>query len=126
MNIPYRMAFRLSVILLLTAAFAPSLGAQQPELTADPDDPAVQAVLETKPSTPMQLVRAAHVLALEPERFADCYAIAPYCDKRTKAGKEEWAAFIEAANGKAVLTLDDFQSIEQVANSIKKQVVKKI
>lgn len=37
--------------------------------------------------------RAAHAMALQPEIFAQKYAIAPVCDRRTKEGKAKWEEF---------------------------------
>jgi hypothetical protein len=38
---------------------------------------------------------AFHKMALEPDAFFDEYAIAPDCDKRTNAGKAQWAEFVD-------------------------------
>jgi len=44
-----------------------------------------------------------HCAVLEPDAFFARYAVAPECDKRTKAGKVEYAAFADEANGKEVI-----------------------
>ena len=49
-----------------------------------------------------------HKLLLEPETFDEEYAVAPEVDKRTKAGKEAWAAFCASAGEKAVVSIDDY------------------
>jgi exodeoxyribonuclease VIII len=41
-----------------------------------------------------------HAGVLEPERFEQEYVIGPFVDLRTKAGKEEWAAFCAKHPGK--------------------------
>ena len=46
-----------------------------------------------EPSRAMELGTLIHCLLLEPGEFQYRYAVAPKVDKRTKAGKEEWAAF---------------------------------
>ena len=48
---------------------------------------------------------ALHTLLLEPDLFHHQFAVAPECDRRTKDGKSEWAAFCEEveASGKRVL-----------------------
>lgn len=43
----------------------------------------------------MLLGSVVHKLVLEPDSFSDEYVEAPECDKRTKAGKEAWAEFME-------------------------------
>ena len=57
-----------------------------------------------KDTQPLSFGRAVHTYVLEPELFDSFYAVAPECDRRTKAGKETWAAFTEGADGKTVLT----------------------
>ena len=46
---------------------------------------------------------AFHCLALETKMFNDRYIYAPNVDKRTKAGKEEYAEFLESVKDKTVL-----------------------
>jgi exodeoxyribonuclease VIII len=46
-----------------------------------------------EPTPAMQLGTAIHTAVLEPDRFADEYAIAPKVDRRTKDGKSTWEAF---------------------------------
>ena len=50
---------------------------------------------------------ACHKMILEPDTFGDEYAVAPNVDRRTKAGKAEWDAFIEANPGKTIITEDN-------------------
>lgn len=63
--------------------------------------------------------RAAHKLILEPETFTEEFVIAPQCDRRTKEGKETYAAFVEAAEGKEVITTDTMTKIYEMAEAIK-------
>ena len=44
----------------------------------------------------MLLGSVVHKLVLEPETFADEFAVAPDCDRRTKEGKAEWKGFTDA------------------------------
>ena len=56
------------------------------------DTPAKFKWLQEHPEPPtavMQFGSALHKYVLEPDGFADESAIAPQCDRRTKAGKEE-------------------------------------
>ena len=41
-----------------------------------------------------------HCLYLEPELFESTFCVAPEIDRRTKAGKAEWARFVESSQGK--------------------------
>lgn len=63
--------------------------------------------------TPSLLLgRAAHKYVLEKEDFFNEFAIAPNVDRRTKAGKEEWALFESSNKGKDIISADDFDKIK--------------
>lgn len=47
-----------------------------------------------------------HCMALQPEKVGEQFAIAPNIDRRTKAGKEAYAQFIQQAEGKTVVSED--------------------
>lgn len=62
--------------------------------------------------TPAQIFGSAcHKYVLEMEDFDKEYAVAPLVDKRTKAGKEEWAAFVAENEGKTVISREDYDQI---------------
>ena len=48
-----------------------------------------------------------HSAILEPHTLDDLYATAPDVDKRTKQGKEDWAAFATANAGKTILDAEE-------------------
>ncbi len=76
------------------------------------------------PETPaLTIGSAAHCLALEPDTFKDRYVVAPKADRRTKDGKERWAAFEVLAGGKSILTADQYDSISAITEAISHQVV---
>ena len=50
-----------------------------------------------------------HKLLLQPESFDDEFAVAPNCDRRTKAGKEEYDAFIQTVGDRTVVSYDDYE-----------------
>lgn len=58
----------------------------------------------TAPTPAMTYGSLVHCLVLEPETFAQRYAIAPICDKRTKAGKQAWDSFVQSSQGLQVIT----------------------
>lgn len=60
---------------------------------------------------------AFHKLVLEPEGFGDEYAVAPSIDRRTKAGKEAWAAL--SGSDKQILTAEQFALISAMRDSVK-------
>ena len=86
------------------------------------DTPAKFKWLEDHPEPPtaaMQFGSALHKYVLEPDGFFDEYAVAPQCDRRTKAGKEEYQAFVESAQNKAVISTDDMVLISEMTTAIR-------
>ena len=63
-----------------------------------------------KPTDSQNFGSAAHIAVFEHERFDDAIVIAPQCDRRTKAGKEEYNAFLDTASGKIILTQEELDS----------------
>lgn len=67
----------------------------------------------------MRFGSAAHKMVLESDMFFEDYAVAPSnINKRTKAGKEEWAAFIEANKTKTVITPEEFDVLIDMRNAV--------
>jgi hypothetical protein len=58
-----------------------------------------------------------HSAILEPHTLNDLYATAPDVDKRTKQGKEDWAAFATANAGKTILDAEESAIGHLVASS---------
>ncbi|HAY88478.1 MAG TPA: hypothetical protein DCY51_03480 [Bacteroidetes bacterium] len=54
-------------------------------------------------SSSMQLGTLIHTAVLEPEKLADEYYVMPKVDKRTKAGKEDYAMHVERAKDKIII-----------------------
>lgn len=72
-----------------------------------------------KEQTPaMAFGSAFHCAVLEPERFKNDYAIAPECDRRTKAGKAIYAAFQAASEGKTVIKQEDADLINRMRDAV--------
>ena len=77
-----------------------------------------------EPPTPALLFGiAAHKQVLEPETFWDEFILAPNVDRRTKAGKEEYAAFVEQAKDKQIITLDQWQTVHDMSDALKMNTV---
>lgn len=71
--------------------------------------------------TPAMLLGSAlHCLALEPDRFWDRYAVAPDCDKRTKAGRETLAAFAATNAGKDILSAEQYEQALGMSAALRK------
>ena len=72
----------------------------------------------TEPTPAMRLGSAVHCLLLEPCRFAAQYATAPEVDRRTKAGKEAWAAFEAEHADKQLLTAEQTDTAHGMASAV--------
>lgn len=58
-------------------------------------------------STPtLELGSALHAAVLEPSRYAKDFAVAPLCDRRTKAGKAQYLQFCDDFPGATILSGD--------------------
>lgn len=62
--------------------------------------------------------RAAHKYILEKEDFDNEFAVCPEINRRTKAGQEEYAQFLADANGRDVISADQFETIKQMDAAI--------
>lgn len=59
---------------------------------------------------------AVHMALLEPERFKNSYIVSPKIDRRTKEGKEAYAALMES--GKDILSEEDGEKIAAMVNAV--------
>ncbi len=59
-----------------------------------------------------------HKLALEPETFSNEFAVMPNVDRRTREGKEAWNEFKESADGKTVVSSDDYAKATEMCISL--------
>ena len=55
--------------------------------------------------------RAFHMAVLQPEEFKKTYVLAPEVDRRTKAGREEWQAFLDGLGSKEQISRDDYDTV---------------
>lgn len=79
----------------------------------------IQYVHRQFEATPaMILGTAIHCRILEPNEWDARYIEAPKVDRRTKAGKEEWSEFIEAAGEREALTHDQMRTVEAAAAAV--------
>ncbi len=61
---------------------------------------------------------AVHAILLEPHRFDDEYVIAPECDRRTKAGKQQYEEFEASIKSQTVLTADEGRKVQLIKESV--------
>jgi exodeoxyribonuclease VIII len=81
----------------------------------------------SEPTEAMLLGSVLHKLILEEEDFTSEYAVAPVCDRRTKAGKATYNDFIENVKGRIVISSDMFETAFAIAEAVKSNpIVKKL
>jgi hypothetical protein len=79
----------------------------------------IHAMSEPSESTPAQsLGSAVHTMVLEPECVDRDIAVAPEINRRTKAGKEEYAAFQVESAGKIILSPEQWDTAIKMRDSI--------
>ena len=69
-----------------------------------------QMIHPDKSSKAQALGHATHVAVLEPERFEREFIAAPRISTRSNKGKADWAAFVAANAGRAVLPAEEHES----------------
>jgi len=83
--------------------------------------PAQWKYLREHPEPPTEALafgQAVHLACYEPSRFAVEVVAAPDCDRRTKAGKEEWERFNTAAAGKIVMSADEYATLGAIQRAV--------
>lgn len=68
-----------------------------------------------EPTPALLFGQVVHKLILQPDDFDADFAVIPNIDRRTKGGKEEYAAFMDAANGRNIVTLDVYENALRMA-----------
>jgi hypothetical protein len=74
---------------------------------------------QSGPTEAMTFGSAFHCMILEKDKFEDLYYVMPKLDKRTKAGKEEFAKHTELAEDKIVITTQQYSKILAMEEAIK-------
>ena len=69
-------------------------------------------------SDSLRLGRATHCLILEPDRFDERYVIEPNINKRTKAGKAEYAQWLSENASKTIITSEQRQQAECMREAV--------
>lgn len=81
---------------------------------------------EHESTAAMNLGTAVHTLVLEPEKFDSEIMVAPKVEKRTNAGKAEWAAFEAQSNGKTIITAEQYEKASAMADSVRSHPIARI
>jgi hypothetical protein len=73
----------------------------------------------SEPTPAMRLGTALHTYVLELSRWDEQIAVAPGdINRRTKEGREQWAAFEAAAKRKTVITADDAAQVQAMSRAV--------
>lgn len=72
-----------------------------------------------EPTAAMQLGSAFHAWMLERSKFNELIAITPEINRRTNAGKVEWAGFQEQHRGKAIIDAEQLEQVKRMAEAVK-------
>ncbi len=77
--------------------------------------------IDRKPfeSAAMALGSAVHAAMLEPNTFFDDYHVMPKIDRRTKEGKEAYLVEQKKAEGKMLITPDDYEKINSILDNFR-------
>lgn len=78
-----------------------------------------RAVMDApREATPaMILGSAVHAAVLEPGKLDAEFAVAPTVDRRTKAGKEAYEAFVAEAGGRDILTAEQWETVQRIRDA---------
>jgi len=71
----------------------------------------------TPPTDAMKLGSMVHCMILQPNLFNEQFVIAPDVNKRTNAGKEEWATFCSQHADRIVVANDDYEHASRLASN---------
>ena len=84
-------------------------------------------IAKTMPESPrsatLDLGTACHIAVLEPDTLNDRVTVAPDVDRRSKKGREEFAAFQEASKGLLILTADQWDTVQRVRDAVQQSPV---
>lgn len=71
------------------------------------------------PTPALVFGQVTHKLLLQPETFLDEFIVAPICDRRTKAGKEEYEAFLATVGERTVISQDDYDRALDMVTAVR-------
>jgi len=79
--------------------------------------------VKTEATPAMNIGSAFHTMLLEPAKFQMEFAVMPNLDRRTKGGKEMYEEFLIHAEGKIILTIDQFSKVSKMVDLISKHEI---
>jgi exodeoxyribonuclease VIII len=79
--------------------------------------------VKTEATPAMNIGSAFHTMLLEPAKFQMEFAVMPSVDRRTKGGKEMYEEFLIHAEGKIILTVEQFSKVSKMVDLISKHEI---
>ena len=79
--------------------------------------------LKDKETAAKAVGKATHLAVFQPEIFATEVAVAPEINRRTNAGKEEYAAFLHESAGKTIITQAEHDQVRYIADSVRRHPI---
>lgn len=80
------------------------------------------ALTRSKPTSAMKVGSLVHAMVLTPPVVDQCYIKAPDVDRRTKEGKATWAEFVASAEGRTVITADEWAMAVRALEAVRASV----
>lgn len=75
------------------------------------------------PTEAQQIGTLVHMAVFEPDRFASNIVVAPRVDRRTREGKETWAAFSLEHGHKEIVSVEVYDTVREMAKAVKSHPV---
>ena len=72
-----------------------------------------------EPTPALLFGQVVHKMLLQPESFQTEFVVAPAVDRRTKAGKDEYAAFAETVGDRTVISVDDYNKALDMVTAVR-------
>lgn len=80
----------------------------------------LSGLAQKKAPTPSMILGSLfHTMILEPDLFHKDYALMPSLNRKTAAGKESYAQFLELSQGKQIVTTEQMQQVEAMVRSVR-------
>ena len=73
----------------------------------------------SEPTPALLFGQLVHKMLLQPESFQTEFVVAPAVDRRTKAGKDEYAAFAETVGDRTIVTTDDYNKALDMVTAVR-------
>jgi exodeoxyribonuclease VIII len=79
--------------------------------------------IEEKSTDALDFGKAGHLAVFQPDQFGNEVAVCPEVNKRTNAGKAEYASFCAENEGKTIISAGDYEIVNRVADAVRRHPV---